>query len=96
MTEVDDYWRRKRMHWFLLPLSMTCRAMRLRLLPWILERIKCFELAPSWSSEGHFPSGLNAIMRALGADIYLSAGVKYLRALLHCLAGARSVSSEGL
>ena len=64
---------------FLLPLSMTCRAMRLRLLPWIWERIECLELAPSWSSEGRFPSGLNAIVKALGTDRHMSASVKYLR-----------------
>ena len=68
---------------FLLPLSMTCRSMRLRLLPWIWKRIECLDLALSWSSEGRFPRKLNAILEGLGADAYLAVSVKYLGTLLH-------------
>ena len=66
---------------FLLSLSMTCRAMRLRLLPWIWERIECFKSVPRCGPEG-FPKGLNAMVGALHTDIFLAVSVKYSCALL--------------
>jgi hypothetical protein len=44
--DISDYHRRRVA--FLLPLSMTCRAMRLRLLPWIWGRIEAFS-GISWN-----------------------------------------------
>ena len=79
---MDDY-HEQRVR-FLLPLSMTCRTMRLRLLPWIWERLECLEVvsASSPNSEGGFPRGFSAIMRVLRMDIFLAASVKYFRAFL--------------
>jgi len=62
---------------FLLPLSMTCKAMRLRLLPWIWERIECLEWPPNWNSDGGVPRKLDTIVGALRADISLATSVKY-------------------
>ena len=58
-------------------LSMTCRAMWLRLLPWLWERLECLEVAARWSSEGEFPRKLIAIMKALNADTSLTISVRY-------------------
>jgi len=79
---IDDY-HEQRVR-FLLPLSMTCRMMRLRLLPWIWERLECLRAASRWGpdAEGDFPKGFNAIMGALRVDTLLAASVKYFRALL--------------
>jgi hypothetical protein len=57
---------------FLLPLSMTCRAMRLRLLPWIWERIE-------GSSRKGFKRRPEPIVGALRADPGLAMNVKYFR-----------------
>ena len=62
---------------FLLPLSMTCKAMRSRLLPWIWEQVECLELAPRWRSEEGTPRKLDTIMSTLCADISLATNVKY-------------------
>jgi len=78
--EIDDY-HEQRVR-FLLPLSMTCKAMRLRLMPWIWERVECIELAPNWSSEGGAPRKLDTIVGALRADISLTTSVKYFYTLL--------------
>ena len=57
----------------LRPLSMTCRAMRLRFLPWLWEY-----LALSWrSSEETLVSNLNTIANALHADKFVATSVKY-------------------
>ena len=73
---------------FLLHLSMTCMAMRFRLLPWVWERLECLELVPSWSSDGRFPRKLNAIMKALDANASLATSVRYFCALLCLSVGA--------
>ena len=73
--EIDDYHEQRVL--FLLPLSMTCKAMRLRLLPWIWERVECLELVPNWSSEEGIPRKLDTIVGTLRADIYLATSVKY-------------------
>jgi hypothetical protein len=71
MTASDYHRQRVK---FLLPLSMTCRAMRLRLLPWIWERTEASLLL----------CGLECLVRrheiivgALRADSGLSMSVKY-------------------
>jgi hypothetical protein len=64
---------------FLLPLSMTCRAMRLRLLPWIWERI---EMLPyRWTRMEHLTQRSKAIVGALRTDPYLGMSVKYILSL---------------
>ena len=57
----------------MLPLSMTCRAMRLRLLPWIWERIE----AVNWKGRKDLVWRTKAIVRTLRADPGLRMGVKY-------------------
>ena len=57
---------------FLLPLSMTCRAMRLRLLPWIWEHVEVF-------SGENLERRPKAIAGALRADPCLGMSVKYFR-----------------
>ena len=60
---------------FLRPLSMTCRAMRLRLVPWVWER-----LALSWgSSEGARVKSFNTIANASQANKFLATSVKYFQ-----------------
>ena len=61
---------------FLRPLSMTCRAMRLRLLPWIWGRLEIYP--NNWSSTRDYAKGLNALTNVLLADVSLAANVKYL------------------
>ena len=66
---------------FLRPLSMTCRAMRLRFLPWVWERL---ELPPvhSWISIGEMlVRKLNVVVNALHTDVFLAASVKYFYSL---------------
>ena len=67
---------------FLRSLSMTCRAMRLRLLPWIWERVKCLKLVPHWYSGAGFPGEFYAITGALRANAFLAANVRCFYALL--------------
>ena len=55
---------------FLRPLSMTCKAMRLRLLPWIWEHLE-----PLWGDVGN----LNIIANV---DGFLASNVKYFCTLL--------------
>ena len=62
---------------FLRPLSGTCRAMRLRLLPWIWDHIQ--------PSQGYYDSNgvrwiswkFTAIARAVGAGAFLATHIKY-------------------
>jgi hypothetical protein len=61
------HWRRAK---FLLPLSMTCRAMRLRLLPWIWEHVEVF-------SGGSLERRPKAVVDALRADPCLGMSVQY-------------------
>lgn len=63
---------------FLRPLSMTCKAMRLRLLPWIWERLEVPQ--SSWKN---FVGNLDAVVNGLRhADIFLATSVKYSCAFL--------------
>ena len=79
--DISDCHRR-RME-FLRPLSMTCRSMRLRLLPWIWERL---EVSPqlAWGYDRGLlePLGLvrrlNAIGNILHANVFLATNVKYV------------------
>ena len=71
---------------FLLQLSMTCRMMRLRLLPWIWGRLEFPVEIPKWTSDGRFlmnsAGRLNAIVNALRVDVPLGTNVKYFYAFL--------------
>ena len=69
--EISDY-RQQRVR-FLRPLSMTCKLMRLRLLPWIWEHLE-----PSW---GDFVGNLKTIAYVSRADISMAASVKYFTLL---------------
>ena len=68
--DASDYHRRRVA--FLLPLSMTCRAMRLRLLSWIWERTEAF--LGGWES---LVRRHKTIVGALRADPGLGMSVKY-------------------
>ena len=73
-----DFWiedhHQQRMQ-FLRPLSMTCKAMRSRFLPWVWERL---ELPPPWSPGTMVLSKkLTALANALHADISLATNVMY-------------------
>ena len=67
---------------FLLPLSMTCMAMRLRLLPWMWERLENHKLIPTHRTEWRRTRklDLNVIVKALRTDAFLAANVKYFSA----------------
>jgi len=60
---------------FLRPLSRTCRAMRLRLMPWIWERL---EASPrrNWSSGEDFDRRLSNVANVLHKDAFLATSVK--------------------
>jgi len=77
----DDHQRRVR---FLRPLSMTCKAMRVRVLPWIWERLE-----PSWKIDS---TDLNVIANASHTDTSLAASVEYSCLLLCLCVGAESCS----
>ena len=77
---IDDYHQQRLQ--FLLPLSMTCRAMRVRLLPWVWERIECLEPPPLWGSGPIRSRKRNTITGALRADTSLATIVRYFRTLL--------------
>ena len=68
------YWRYERES-FLRPLSMTCRAMRLRLLPWIWEYPVIFELH-TWTVKQKIEVRLNNIASAFRADALLATSVR--------------------
>ena len=68
---------------FLRPLSVTCRAMRVRLLPRILERIEVSSLHNWGSSAEIFAKRFDTITNVLRVDTYLAATVKYFRALVY-------------
>ena len=70
---VGDY-RQQRVR-FLRPLSMTCKAMRLRLLPWVWERL---EFPPPWSLGGKILARkLTNLTNILPTDVLLVTNVKY-------------------
>ena len=62
---------------FLQPLSMTCKAMRLRLLPWVWE---CLELPPVFrrTAGERVAKRLDSVVNAVHADMFLAASVKYV------------------
>ena len=84
---IDDYHQQ----WvqFLRPLTMTCRAMRLRLLPWVWERLE-LPRSDNWNPGGMSSVKLNIIADVLHASAYLAATVKYFFALLCPRVGADS------
>jgi hypothetical protein len=73
--DISDYHQRRVA--LLLSLSMTCRAMRLRLLPWIWERIEAF--SGDWVGGEGLMRRPKAIVSAVRADPCLGMSVKYLR-----------------
>jgi hypothetical protein len=76
----NNYCHRRRAE-FLLPLSMTCRAMRLWLLPWIWEHVEVF-------SGENLERRPKAIADALRADPCLGMSVKYFRPFIRPWVGA--------
>ena len=62
---------------FLRRLSMTCRAMWLRFVPWVWERLE-LPFADYWSSGETFAKKLNAITNALHAEPFLATTMRYL------------------
>ena len=58
---------------FLRPLSMTCRAMRLRFLPWVQEHLVLW----LYRSEEALVRKLNIVADASHADKFLASSVKY-------------------
>ena len=56
---------------FLRPLSVTCRAMRLRLLPWVWERLEVLP-RPAWKLEEQPVQKLNTVMSTLRTDTCLA------------------------
>ena len=84
--EISDY------HWqqvqFLRPLSMTCRTMRLRLLPWVWEHIEMYP--HEWILGRDHVKDLDTVMNVLLMGVSLATNVRYLCALLRSWAGADS------
>jgi len=79
LTEIRD-WRYKRGR-FLRPLSMTCRAMRLRLLPWVWEHlVMCGPF--TWGIGQEIDAKLNITVSAFRADALLATSVRYFCILL--------------
>ena len=74
VMDTRDYHRRRMA--FLLPLSKTCRAMRLRLLPWVWERVEV--LPGGWTGVEDPIRRPTGIAGALRADPYLSMSVRYV------------------
>jgi len=79
----------------LLPLSITCTVMRLRMLPWMWERLECLTQdpgqnsgrlnpgpTPSWKLEWALLGKVNTSTEALHADTCLATSVKYFWSLL--------------
>ena len=66
---------------FLRPLSATCRAMRLRLLPWVWERVEVPRQDP-WKSDDRIVWGLNVIVSSLRRDVFLAGSVRYFSIFL--------------
>jgi len=65
---------------FLQPLSMTCRAMRLRLIPFIWEHLRLFLLGSTVERgrKGGAVLRLETLLSALHVDMNLAITVKYL------------------
>ena len=90
METKDCHHRRTQ---FLRRLSMTCRAMWLRFVPWVWERV---ELPSSyhWYSGSTFAGKLNAFANALHAEVFLTANLRYFLAILCPRVGADSCPLE--
>ena len=86
----DDHQERVQ---FLRPLSMICRLMRLRLLPFMWNLIEPSRNCWFRDSKG-FEQNLVAIANALRADKFLAASVKYCRALICAPAGLIRILSR--
>ena len=84
---TDDYYYRLRAR-FLRPLSMTCRPMWLRLMPWIWEHINLPK--PYSRSSGETVRKLNAIVNVLRTGTYLATSVRYFCVLLYPWVGTDS------
>ena len=81
---------------FLRPLSMTCRAMRLRLLPWVLGRLE-IPRRPGMISTKLAVQELNTILNGTHADKLLAVSVKYFCPLLRPWTSTDFISfDEGL
>ena len=81
ILEINDHHQQRVQ--FLRPLSITCKAMWLRLLPWIWERLEASRR--NLGTSGDFEWKLNAIVSALHADAFVATSVKYFCALLRSL-----------
>ena len=72
---------------FLRPLSMTCRAMRFRFVPWVWERLEL----PGWTSpQKMLAKNLSVVVDAFHADMFLATCVKYFCVLPFPRVGADS------
>jgi len=80
-VDHDYYWRAQ----FLRRLSMTCKAMRLRLLPWIwghiVPSLRCY--CGSGTGSKNLRQNFDTILRASYADAFLAASVKCFSSLLY-------------
>ena len=74
---------------FLRPLSMTCRAMRLRLVPWIWEDIQLLQ-THRWDGRESVARKLNTITNPLYADTFPATSVRCFYPLLLFAADADS------
>ena len=86
---------------FLRPLSMTCRAMRLRLLPWVWERLEIPQRLVT-ASKKLIAQRLSTILDGPRTGAFLATNVKYLYSLLcpldrrsFCLLPRRFVKVHG-
>ena len=79
MEANDDHRRRVQ---FLRPLSMTCKAMRFRFMPWMWNLIELSSLRGDYSvSLAIYLANLTIITNVTRVDTSLATSVKYLRAL---------------
>ena len=78
---------------FLLPLSMTCRAMRLRLLPWVWELLEIPQRLVLASKKPTVRK-LDTILSGPYTDTFLATNVRYSCTLLHPWIGADFVSFD--
>ena len=63
---------------FLVSLSMTCKAMRLRLLSWIWERLEHLEWCPGRYTDQRCARKFHSIARTLSTNRSLATNVKYI------------------
>ena len=72
---------------------MTCRAMWLRFVPWVWERLE-LPFTHYWGSGGTWVRDFNPIANALHTEIFLATSVRYFYALLYPSVGADLRSVE--